>query len=267
MVYSILKKYGIRGGSLDQHFLVNEPILASIAEAADLQGDDVVLEIGGGIGNLTERLVAQAGRVIVIERDPRLVAVLQDRFHEVSNIDIIEGDAMKVDLPAFNKVVANLPYSISSPITFRLLTHGFEKGILMYQYEFARRMVEVPGSKNYGRLSVDTQYFADVRLLRKISPSAFTPAPKVWSAVVEMIPIPPVFEVKDEQLFFSIVEAAFGQRRKKIKNALTKFNPHLADQDSIIQLIPEDFLGKRAEQLFPEDFATISNIIYEARDN
>ena len=136
-----LRKYNIKGGTFDQHFLVDAGYLDRIVAAAELNSEDIVLEIGAGVGNLTERLARKAKKVIAIELDPALVNVLHDRFDNVGNIEIIVGDALKIDFPEFDKVVSNLPYSISSEITFKLLRHKFKLGILMYQYEFALRMV------------------------------------------------------------------------------------------------------------------------------
>ncbi len=218
-------RYGVKGGSHDQHFLIDEKILDLVVESADLSEKDHVLEIGGGIGNLTERLLGRAGKVTVIEYDPYLVDVLNDRFGDRDNIEIIPGDAVKVDLPAFNKVVANLPYSISSPITFRLLRHGFDLAVLMYQYEFAKRMISPSGSKEYGRLSVGIQHYADANIIVKIPPSAFSPPPEVWSAVIRLEPHEVSYQVKDEVFFLKLVEAAFSQRRKKLKNAISRSIP------------------------------------------
>lgn len=264
LVRDLLSRYGVRGGSHDQHFLIDEEILDLIADAADLSGQDHVLEIGGGIGNLTERLLGRAGKVTVIEFDPYLVKVLKNRFGDRDDFDIIPGDAVKVDLPDFNKVVANLPYSISSPITFRLLQHGFDLAVLMYQYEFAKRMVSPPGSKQYGRLSVGTQHYADASILIKIPPSAFSPQPEVWSAVVKLVPSDASYPVMDEHFFLKLVEAAFSQRRKKLRNAISGLLP-AKEKQFIINSIPNNVLDRRAEELSPEDFASLANLLLELK--
>lgn len=263
MVQTILRKYGIRGGYHDQHFLINKTILDRIVEAAHLTQEDIVLEIGAGIGNLTERLLPRAKKVIAIEFDPRLVAVLEDRFHDVGNLEIIHGDVLDVDFPEFDKVVANLPYSISSEITFKLFKQKFKLGILMYQYEFAKRMVSPCNSKDYSRLSVNTNYFADASIIIKVPPSAFSPRPEVRSAVVELIPRPPPFRVDDEAFFLRFVTAVFSQRRKKMKNAIVNTN-YMFGVDNIKQIVgqlPEEFMGKRAENLEPRELADIANSI------
>jgi 16S rRNA (adenine1518-N6/adenine1519-N6)-dimethyltransferase len=262
LVRDLLSKYGVKGGSLDQHFLVDESILDFIAGAADLCDGDRVLEIGGGVGNLTERLLEKAGRVTVIEFDPYLVNVLRDRFGDRDDFEVIHGDAVKAELPGFNKVVANLPYSISSPITFRLLRHGFDLAVLMYQYEFARRLVSPEGSRQYGRLSVGIRHYADAGIIREIPPSAFIPQPEVRSAVVRLIPRRAPYPVRDEAFFLRVVEAAFSKRRKKLRNALSGIIPPGGKQ-FILAGFPESFLDRRAEQLSPEEFASLSNRLFD----
>ncbi|HJH30184.1 MAG TPA: 16S ribosomal RNA methyltransferase A [Methanosarcinaceae archaeon] len=263
MVQNILRKYGIHGGYHDQHFLINKTILDRIVEAAHLTQEDIVLDIGAGIGNLTERLLPRAKKVIAIEFDPKLVAVLEDRFHDVDNLEIIHGDVLDVDFPEFDKVVANLPYSISSEITFKLFKHKFKLGILMYQYEFAKRMVSSCNSKDYSRLSVNTNYFADASIIIKVPPSAFSPQPEVRSAVVELVPRSAPFKVDDEAFFLRFVTAVFSQRRKKMKNAIVNTN-HMLGVDNIKQIVgqlPDEFMGKRAENLEPRELADITNRI------
>ncbi|MDO9517668.1 MAG: 16S rRNA (adenine(1518)-N(6)/adenine(1519)-N(6))-dimethyltransferase RsmA [Methanosarcinaceae archaeon] len=263
MVQSILRKYGIRGGYHDQHFLINKNILDRIVESAHLTSDDTVLEIGAGIGNLTERLLPHAKKVIAIEFDQKLVAVLEDRFYGVDNLEIIHGDVLDVDLPEFDKVVANLPYSISSEITFKLFKHKFKLGILMYQYEFAKRMVSSSNSKDYSRLSVNTNYFADAKIIIKVPASAFSPQPEVRSAVVELVPRPSPFKVDDEAFFLRFVTAVFSQRRKKLRNAIVNANSILGVNNikQIVAQLPEDFMVKRAENLEPHELADIANRI------
>jgi 16S rRNA (adenine1518-N6/adenine1519-N6)-dimethyltransferase len=248
--------------------LIDERILDSIAEEANICEDDVVLEIGGGIGNLTERLLEKAGKVIVIELDPKLVDVLHDRFSDNEKIEIIHGDVLKVDIPEFNKVVANLPYSISSPITFKLFEHDFELGVLMYQYEFAQRMVAEANTEDYSRLSVNTHYFADTSIIMKIPPSAFSPPPEVWSAVVKVVPRPSPFQVDEPEFFLNLVTAGFLQRRKKLRNAIIKGN-HLLKVPNIKQIVdelPEEQMSKRAENLEPHELADIANYICKMKN-
>ncbi|MCQ1535329.1 16S ribosomal RNA methyltransferase A [Methanosarcina sp. KYL-1] len=257
----------MKGGTFDQHFLVETSYLDRIVAAADLNPEETVLEIGAGIGNLTERLARKAKKVIAIELDPALVHVLHDRFDAVENIEIIAGDALKLDFPEFDKVVSNLPYSISSEITFKLLRHRFSLGILMYQYEFAKRMVSPPDCKDYSRLTVDTYYFADASILMKVPKGAFQPAPEVDSAVIKLVPRPAPFEVKDEAFFMDFVAGVFSQRRKKLRNAILNTNYMLGipEVKEVVNQLPEDFMGKRAENLTPEQLAEVANMIVDLK--
>ncbi|TGC08347.1 16S rRNA (adenine(1518)-N(6)/adenine(1519)-N(6))-dimethyltransferase RsmA [Methanolobus halotolerans] len=264
MVRDILRKYGIRGGNHDQHFLVDEHMLDRIVNAADIQPDEVILEIGAGIGNLTERLMVHAKKVIAIERDPALVDVLMNRFGGTEKLEIIHADVLDVDFPKFDKVVSNLPYSISSEITFRLLKHEFSLGILMYQYEFAERMVARANSGDYSRLSVNTHYFADASIIMKVPRGAFSPPPEVLSAVVKLVPRPSTFKVLDEKYFLEFVTAVFGQRRKKMRNSIIRNKQLLGipDMREFINELPEEMLGKRPENLEPAEFAYLANLLY-----
>ncbi|AEH61123.1 dimethyladenosine transferase [Methanosalsum zhilinae DSM 4017] len=263
MVRSLLKKYGIQGGSHDQHFLVDNRILERIIEESRIGPEDVVLEIGAGVGNLTEKIASKAKKTIAIELDPNLVDVLHDRFGDHEEIQIISGDVLEVEFPPFNKVVANLPYSISSPVTFKLLRYDFDLGVLMYQYEFARRMVACTGSEDYSRLSVATQYYADAEIIMKIPASAFSPPPKVMSAVVKLVPRPFPYKVVDESFFFKFITAVFGQRRKKLKNSImnnsSKLGLNKEDVKEMIIQLPQDIIDKRPENLSPFELADIAN--------
>ncbi|WP_406656927.1 16S rRNA (adenine(1518)-N(6)/adenine(1519)-N(6))-dimethyltransferase RsmA [Methanolobus sp. ZRKC2] len=269
MVRDILRKYGIRGGNHDQHFLVDERMLDRIVEAADIQPDEVVLEIGAGIGNLTERLMPRAKKVIAIERDTNLVDVLVNRFGETEKLEIIHANVLDVDFPKFDKVVSNLPYSISSEITFKLFKYKFNLGILMYQYEFAERMVARANSKDYSRLSVNTHYFADASIIMKVPRGAFSPPPEVLSAVVEVVPRPSPFEVFDEKYFLDFVTAVFGQRRKKMRNSIIRNKQLLGIPDikEFINELPQEMLGKRPENLEPAEFAYLANLMYKHKQD
>ena len=157
---------------------------------------------------------------------------------------MIIGDALKEDFPHFNKVISNFPYSISSPVTFKLLEHGFEMGILMYQHEFAERMVALPGSKDYGRLSIAVQYHAKVEILEVVSRHAFSTPPQVNSAIVRLVPRPPPYEVKDVDFFMKFITAAFSQRRKKLKNAILNNAALLGINEKALEKLPPDMIDK-----------------------
>lgn len=247
----------------DQHFLIDERVLDRIIEYGNLVHSDVVLEIGAGFGNLTRLLAARAGKVIAVEMDPELA----DSIDRAQNLEVIVGDALKMEFPGFNKVVSNLPYSISSPVTFKLLRHKFDLGILMYQHEFAKRMAAAPGGRDYGRLSVTVQHYAEVEILEVIPKSAFHPQPEVRSALVKLVPRPAPYKVKDEAFFMKFITSAFSQRRKKLRNAILNNASSLGftDMGRVLKKVHEDFLSKRAETLSPSDLANIANILVDEK--
>ncbi len=244
-----------------QHFLVDRRVLARIVEVADLNPGDVVLEIGAGTGNLTEVLSEYAGRVIAIEKDLSLVRELNNRVVS-ENVDVIHADALKIDLPPFNKVVSNLPYQISSPVTFKLFNYEFDLAVLMYQDEFARRIVAASGRKEYGRLTVMAQYFAETKLLFKVPRGAFKPQPAVSSAVVRLEMRKRPRGAIDEEFFSRVVRAAFAHRRKKLKNTLLANLP--VEREELEKLSPE-LLEVRAENLTLAEFIELANTLYSSR--
>ncbi len=243
----------------DQHFLKDKQVLDRIIEYGRLNKSDTVLEIGAGYGNLTQRLAEKAGRVIAYEVDTDLASPL----NRLDNVELISGDVMKQDFPHFNKVVSNLPYSISSPVTFKLLTYKFELGILMYQHEFARRMVAVPGTKDYGRLSISIQYFSRIEILEVIPGKAFNPAPDVDSAIIRLEPRPPPYTARNVEFFMKFIKAAFSHRRKRIKNAILNNADFLGIERDAIRKLPSDFLNRRAETFYPEELAALSDLLCE----
>ena len=245
----------------DQHFLIDERVLDRIIGYGEVKSSDVVLEIGAGYGNLTEKLAGKAGRVIAIEVDPELAASL----HRWENVDVLVGDALKMEFPRFNKVISNLPYSISSPVTFKLLEHKFDLGILMYQHEFAKRIVALPGSKDYGRLSVGVQYYADVEILEVIPWTAFVSPPEVKSAIIRMTPRPPPYEVKDRDFFMKFISAIFSQRRKKLRNCILNNASLLGIRPGAADKLPAGVLDKRPETIPPQELARFANILADER--
>jgi 16S rRNA (adenine1518-N6/adenine1519-N6)-dimethyltransferase len=279
MIRQILKDYNVKGGKMDQHFLTDAATLDRIVKAASLEPFDIVLEIGGGIGNLSERIAPHVQKLIIIELDPQMVAILKDRLAVFSNVEIIWGDVMDIDLSAleFNKITANLPYSISSDITLKLLQQSFDAAVLMYQYEFAQRLTAPAGGKDYGRLSVHVQYKTQASFVFKVLKNAFEPAPKVDSAVVLLLPRPAAYSVKNESFFFDVTKAIFAQRRKKIKNTLLSGLSSIPRLKEILERLSKkpfdsaifenqtvgDILSRRAEELPPADIAHLSNLIYE----
>ncbi|HSD56752.1 MAG TPA: 16S rRNA (adenine(1518)-N(6)/adenine(1519)-N(6))-dimethyltransferase RsmA [Methanotrichaceae archaeon] len=234
-----------------QHFLVDRGIIERIAGYAKLAPDDSVLEIGPGTGNLTVALAAKAGRVFAVEVDPVLAANLQGRFR---NVVVIKGDALKVELPEYNKIVSNLPYQISTKITFRLLSRPFELAVLMYQREFALRMLASPGSENYGRLGMIVGYLCKAEILETVPRSAFRPVPEVESAIVRLRPRE--HEV-DAERFIRLAEGLFNHRRKKIKKALAAMG---ISKEAMVD-VDASLLEKRPEELMPEEAAELAATI------
>jgi len=213
-----------------QHFLVDRNILNKVIRTAQVEKEDMVLEVGPGLGEMTLALARQVKRVIAIEIDPKLVAILNKKMKDYPNVEVVKGDILKVDFRQFLKreghpikVVANLPYQISTPLLFRFIEskEAFSTFTLMLQREVAERMVAPPGRKEYGPLSIFIQMFSDVSIRFFIKPSAFFPPPKVESAVVHMVwKEKPMIETNDEEWFKRVVRACFGYRRKTLVNAL-----------------------------------------------
>lgn len=243
----------------DQHFLIDKNILSRIIEYGQLKSSDTVLEIGAGFGNLTEKIASKAGKVIAVEIDPELSSSLS----RLPNVKVINEDVLKIEFPPFNKVISNLPYSISSPVTFKLLKHKFDFGILMYQLEFARRMLALPDTPDYSRLSIAVQYFADVEMLEVVPRSAFSAPPQVQSAIIKLTPRPPPYKVKDEKFFMDFIKIIFSQRRKKLRNGILNNAGLLGidDPEKLLKKLPADIVNKRAETLAPEILAELAEII------
>jgi len=254
-------KRTLRKQKWGQHFLINGDVIERIIDYANIKKNETILEIGGGTGNLTAKLSERAYKVIVIEVDKNFVDVLST----LQGVEVIIGDALRVDFPPFDKTVSNLPYSMSSDITFKLLKYDFICGILMYQLEFAKRMVAVKGSKDYSRLTVCLRYKAEASILYHVPKNAFLPPPQVESAIIKLVPIQSPFQVSDENFFKKFVTSIFTQRRKKLKGAILNASKMMGitDVNDIINIIPEDFLNLRPYELEPEEIAAISNQISE----
>ena len=266
---ALLRRAGVRGNpDRDQHFLVDDRVLDRIPTYLPDDADTShLLEIGPGTGALTDRLLAIADRVTAIERDPDLAAFLREEFAaeiEAGRLDVVAGDALDVELPDFSACVSNLPYGVSSPITFRLLPEG-KPTVLMFQKEFAERMAAGVGDDNYGRLSVSAGHYADVTVVEPVPKGAFAPPPDVESAVVRTTPRAPDYTVDDEQFFLDFVKALFTQRRKNVRNAIrnTAHISGLAEPEAVVDALPEETLRKRPGKLAPADFAEIAAVAAE----
>jgi 16S rRNA (adenine1518-N6/adenine1519-N6)-dimethyltransferase len=256
----------------DQHFLVDDRVLARLPEYAVDAGFDTshVLEIGGGTGALTDRLLAVADAVTVIERDPELASFLREEFAEScqsGDLRVIEGDALDVEFPQFSTSVSNLPYSVSSEIAFKLLPRG-KPLVCTFQFEFAERMAAGPGDDAYGRLSVTAGHYADVEIVETIPKEAFDPEPAVESAVVRTRPRGPEYSVPDDDFFMDFLRAVFTQRRKTMRNAIrnTGHISGLADPDAVVDAADEELLGKRAGNVTPAEFAQLATLAWDTGD-
>jgi 16S rRNA (adenine1518-N6/adenine1519-N6)-dimethyltransferase len=248
----------------DQHFLTDPHAVDRIANIADVKGKHV-LEVGPGNGALTRALLDRGAIVHAVEIDGRLCEELMNSFSkEISTgqLTVQHGDAIKCELPSFEIVVSNLPYSVSSRITFRLLDIGFTEAVLMYQSEFAARMIAPAGTKDCGRLSIMVQTYAIVHQCFKLPPNCFTPKPQVHSTVVKIVPREPLFPISDRHRYADVVRALFSHRRKTIRNCLRGSGGMLDPEwvRRVITALPEEILKSRPEELYLEDFATIANM-------
>jgi len=240
-----------------QNFLIDKNIAELEVKRADITKNDIVLEIGPGTGVLTTLIADKAKKVVAIEIDDVLIDRLKSFLPE--NVMLIHDDALKVDfskLPRFNKIVSNLPFQISSPVTFKFLEYDFERAILIYQKEFADRMIAKPGSKDYSRLSVGVYYKSFCDVVARVPKTCFYPQPKVDSRIVKLIPREnPPFSVKDENFFFDLTRDLFNHRRKKISNIVEKLYSTRFDD------LP--YHDRRIGELSPEQIGEICDFLFD----
>jgi 16S rRNA (adenine1518-N6/adenine1519-N6)-dimethyltransferase len=243
---------------LGQNFMVDDGYLHSMAYYASLHREDVVLEVGAGFGVLTRVLSPLCGKVIAVEVDRRLVEALKKELTGFDNVVVVEGDVLEAAIPKFNKVVANPPFHISSPILFWLLEKSFDLAVLTFQKEFAKRLVADVGVKDYSRLTVETYYRAEVELLETVPKEAFFPLPDVDACMVRLKPrsVSP-FRVKNEKVFHDLVRTLFTQRNRKVRNAVVVFLHKAGVEKSLADSLL--FHDKRVRELAPEDFGAIAN--------
>lgn len=270
----ILHRFKLRADKkLGQNFLIDENIVHNIVAAAELSDKDTVLEVGPGIGTLTQGLAESGASVVAVELDKRLLPVLDTTLEGYDNVRIVNGDILQVDIMQTVgvdefKVCANLPYYITTPIIFALLEKRLpmEHLVAMVQKEVAERMAAKPGGKDYGALSVAIQYYTEPEIAFIVPPSSFIPAPSVDSAVIicKRREKPPV-EVCDEALFFRVVKAAFSLRRKMLNNSLKNMGIKGEQVAKWLELAGVD--GKRrAETLSLEDFAALTNTFAASKE-
>ena len=267
---SILNQYGIKlNKNLGQNYLIDKNKRDQIINFGNLNDDDVVLEIGTGIGTLTIELAKKAGKVIAIEQDSNIAKILSERLkkEKIDNVELINDDALNVDFPKFNKIISNLPYQISSQITFKFLNYDFDLAILMYQKEFAVRMNGTVGTKDYSRLSAMLYFKCDVETLTDVSSESFIPKPKIDSTVVKLTPKENMISKDDFKIYSNFTKALFQHRNKKIRNALIDSRHVICNLDKKemkekINRIEDDelneYLKKRVIAIKPEEILFLS---------
>ena len=245
----ILNRHGIKlNRNLGQNYLIDKNKRDQIIGFGNITKDDVILEIGTGIGTLTIELAKRARKVIAIEQDSKICAILAERLEDekIDNVELINDDALKVDFPPFNKIISNLPYQISSPITFKFLDYDFDLAVLMYQKEFASRMNGKVATKNYSRLSAMLYFKCDVEKLTDVSNESFIPKPQIDSTVVRLTPKENTVTDEDFEIYSKFTKALFQHRNKKIKNALI-------DSRHIISGIDKKVLKRRLNEIDDEE--------------
>ena len=256
----------------DQHFLTDARVLDRIPTHRPMPGTPGhILEIGAGTGALTDRLLALGAAVTAIERDGDLVEFLRHEFADPiadGQLRVIEADAIDAPWPAVDCCIANLPYSVTSPLLFRLL-HRETPSVLMVQREVADRLCADVGTTDYGRLTVTAGYHAEIAIAEPVPRSAFTPPPAVESAVVTVAPRPPPYPVRDPDRFTAVVRAAFTQRRKTLRNALrnTTHISKITSIDALLATLDDDLLRRRPGTLAPEEFAALTAAVSAVEAN
>lgn len=270
----LVKKYNFKfSKSLGQNFLIDDSVLTDIVEGADVDDKDFIIEIGPGVGTLTAKLLMKAKRVTSIELDNDLIPILQEELGEHKNFNLIHNDALKVD---FNeligdeesvKLVANLPYYVTTPIIVKLLKDGynFKSLTIMIQKEVAERIDAEPNCKEYGALSVLVQYYCNTSIVRRVAPSCFIPRPKVESIVIRLDRLEePRVKTKDEKIMFELVRAGFNMRRKTLWNASKAFG---LSKEKLEEAFEKSGIDpkRRAETLSIQEFSDLADCIYEAK--
>lgn len=278
----ILNKYNIKlNKNLGQNYLIDKNKRDQIIDFGNITKKDIILEIGPGIGTLTCELSSKAKKVIAIEQDPTIFDILKERLENenITNVELINDDALNVDFPEFNKIISNLPYQISSPITFKFLEYDFDTAILMYQKEFANRMKGKVGTKDYSRLSAMLYFKCEVELLTNVSAESFIPKPKVDSTVIKLSPKIPEFEGElsklaiseineaDFKVYSKFTKALFQHKNKKARNALIDSRHEVSSLDkkefknklnSITSTKINDLLSERVLKISPENILFLS---------
>lgn len=275
----ILKKYNIKANKkLGQNFLIDDTVIEKIISSAEIEKNDLIIEIGPGLGTLTSKLLEKAGKVIAIELDERMVKILTDRFKLYNNFELINEDVLKVDLKKIisenaiaegkAKIVANLPYYITTPIIMKLLEDKLNIASItvMVQKEVADRITANPGDKLSGAITYSVNYYAEAKEIVLVGKESFIPSPEVDSKVIKLQirDFPPV-NIEDEGVFFKVIRASFMQRRKTLINGLTN-SGLIKDKEKLLQIFKHMNLNAeiRGEKLTLEQFAELSNLIVKS---
>lgn len=274
----LMKKYNIKANkSLGQNFLINQNVVDSIVQSSNINKDDLVIEIGPGLGTLTKFLLEKAGKVVCIELDSKMISILNERFFLYDNFEVINQDVLKTDLKRLiknekeknslknAKVVANLPYYITTPIIMKLLEDELDLDSItvMIQKEVADRLIAVPGSKETGAITYSIYYYSEAEGLMEVPKESFIPEPEVTSKVIKLnIRNKSIIDVKDSRNMFKIIKCAFMQRRKTLLNSLTN-SKIFSSKEEGVRILKELNLEEnvRAEKLTIEDYAKLSNKI------
>lgn len=275
LTFALLKERSIRPKKhLGQHFLISSSVLQRIVKAIDPQRDETLLEIGAGLGFLTEKLAQLAKRVVAIEVDLDLIDALRHQLAGLSNLEIVCADAIQFDIGGIGekaKIVGNIPYSISTPLIAKIIENrsSVDSAVLLFQKELAERIASPPGTKQYGALSVSVQYYCSVARLFSVPAKAFFPRPEVSSELVKLkILSEPRVKVEDEGYFFKVVKASFARRRKTIKNSLASQSDLLglkSDRlNSALEMAQID-AQRRGETLSLDEFAGLTNAILKVK--
>lgn len=275
---NIMKKYKIKAKkNLGQNFLINNEVIETIVNCSEISKDDMIIEIGPGLGTLTKHLIEKAGKVLCIELDTRMVEILKDRFSLYSNFEIINADVLKIDLNKIInenkmqgniknvKIVANLPYYITTPIIMKLLEEklGIKSITVMIQKEVAERLIEIPGEKNTGAITHAVYYYCNSEKIMEVPNYSFIPEPEVTSEVIKMnLRDKPAVEIENPKVMFMVIKSAFMQRRKTLLNSLTNSKVFINKEEGI-KILKELNLSEniRAEELTIYDFANITKKI------
>lgn len=278
----IMKKYNITANkNYGQNFLIDDDIINGIVENAEVNKNDLIIEIGPGLGTLTEKLLNNAGKVISIELDPKMITILKDRFSLYDNFELINDDVLKVDLNQLinsnlgntlkeAKVVANLPYYITTPIIMKLLEEklNLTSITVMVQKEVAQRLTAVPGDKETGAITYSINYYTDPKTVLQVPNTAFIPAPEVNSAVIKLNVLKePKIKLENEELFFKVIKSAFLLKRKTLVNALSN-SDLFKNKSDIIKMLEELNIEQniRGEKLSIEQYSQITSYILNLKN-